>query len=66
MKAMTPRESQMYDLGRQARRADFAAETCNLSTEDPSRAFWLAGWHDEDMESGVRVYVGPERHREAA
>lgn len=53
---MNPQESQMYDLGRQARRTDFGREACNLSPCDSRRAFWLAGWHDEDFEQGVRVY----------
>jgi hypothetical protein len=47
-------ESQMYDLGRQARRAAFPIESCNLSSFDARRAWWVAGWHDEDMELKAR------------
>jgi hypothetical protein len=47
-------ESQMYDLGRQARRAAFPIESCNLSKMDARRAWWIAGWHDEDMELKAR------------
>lgn len=47
---MTDVESQMYDLGRQARRAGFPMEACNLSKTDKRRAWWVAGFHDEDME----------------
>jgi len=43
-------ESQMYDLGRQARKAGFPIEACNLSKSDYKRSWWVAGWHDEDME----------------
>jgi ribosome modulation factor len=47
---MAPQESAMYDLGRQARQAGFAKECCNLPYIDVRRAWWLAGWHDLDME----------------
>jgi len=43
-------ESQMYDLGRQARRAGFPIESCNLSKLDWKRSWWVAGFHDEDIE----------------
>jgi len=47
---VNPVESQMYDLGRQARKAGFAIESCNLSFNDKKRCWWVAGFHDEDME----------------
>lgn len=43
-------ESQMYDLGRQARRAGFPIESCNLSKLDWKRSWWVAGFIDEDIE----------------
>jgi ribosome modulation factor len=46
---MNAAESQMYDLGRQARQAGYERGACNV--RDPiKRSFWLAGWHDQDME----------------
>jgi ribosome modulation factor len=47
---MTAIESQQYDLGRQARRAGYPKDACNLMMMNPLRSWWLAGWHDEDME----------------
>jgi len=47
-------ESQMYDLGRQARKAAFPIESCNLSAFDARRCWWIAGWHDEDMETKAK------------
>jgi len=43
-------ELQMYDLGRQARTAGFQKTVCNLPVVSVKRAWWLAGWHDEDIE----------------
>ena len=54
---MTQTESQMYDLGRQARHAGFKTEACNLSIYDVGRAWWLAGWHDTDYALGIRIYT---------
>jgi hypothetical protein len=51
---MTPIESQMYDLGRQARRAGFPIESCNLSLYDVKRCWWVAGYIDEDIETKAR------------
>lgn len=51
---MNQKQSQMYDLGRQARIAGFGIESCNLSHYDHNRAWWVAGWHDEDMEQKAR------------
>jgi len=46
---------QMYDLGRQAREAGFETISCNV--RDPvKRAWWLAGWHDLDIEKGVKRF----------
>lgn len=47
---MTPNESQMHNLGRQAREADFPIEACNLGMLNPLRVWWIAGWHDLDVE----------------
>ena len=47
-------ESQMYDLGRQARRSGFPIESCNLSLYDAKRCWWVAGYIDEDIERKMR------------
>jgi hypothetical protein len=47
---MSQLESQMYDLGRQARRAGFPITSCNLSLYDVKRCWWVAGYIDEDIE----------------
>jgi hypothetical protein len=47
---MSPDESRMYDLGRQAHAAGYGIEACNLSKSNPLRAWWVAGWHDRYME----------------
>jgi len=45
----------MYDLGRQAREAGYGLISCNV--RDPiKKSWWLAGWHDLDMEKGVTRY----------
>ncbi len=43
-------ESQMYNLGQQARQSDYAITSCNLSLYNPVRAWWIAGYHDADVE----------------
>jgi hypothetical protein len=48
---MNPKQSQMYDLGRQARIAGYELGACNLSHRDVNRVWWVAGWHDEGVES---------------
>jgi len=54
MTAMTRREeSAMYDLGRQAREADYETYSCNVRCP-VKRSWWLAGWHDLDIELGVK------------
>ena len=47
--------SAMYDLGRQAREAGYETTSCNL-TEPVRRSWWLAGWHDKDIEMGVMAH----------
>lgn len=47
--------SQMYDLGRQAREAGFKPESCNVCNPI-KRSWWLAGWHDLDIEKGVQMF----------
>lgn len=56
---MIPRreETAMYDLGRQAREADFPVISCNVR-DQVKRSWWLAGWHDLDIEKGVVKYFG--------
>jgi hypothetical protein len=48
---MNAQESQMYDLGRQAHAAGYGIEACNLSKSNPLRAWWVAGFHDRDIET---------------
>ena len=45
----------MYDLGRQAREAGFKLESCNVCNRI-KRSWWFAGWHDLDMEKGVKRF----------
>lgn len=53
----------MYDLGRQAREAEFGLGHCNV--RDPiKRSWWLAGWHDLDIEKGSTRYF--RDYKEAA
>lgn len=40
----------MYRLGVEARELGFPKEACNIRTLSAKRSFWLAGWHDKDME----------------
>ncbi len=47
---MSPQESQMYDLGRQAHAAGYGVEACNLSKTNPLRSWWVAGLIDADIE----------------
>lgn len=56
---MNAMESRFYDLGRQARQFNFGREVCNLPrTERVKRGWWLAGWHDEDMNIEVLTRKG--------
>ncbi len=48
-------ESAMYDLGRQAREHDFQTISCNVR-DSVKRSWWLAGWHDLDIEKGVNKF----------
>jgi uncharacterized protein YbjT (DUF2867 family) len=54
---MSAMESQQYDLGRQARVADYQISACNISQTNPLRAWWVAGWHDQDMEMAAQPEV---------
>jgi len=54
--SQTNKEEQMYDLGRQARVANYPTSACNLHNKHPQKCWWLAGWHDQDFELGIRVY----------
>lgn len=48
---MSDSEYSMYRLGREARRFGYGRNACNLpTTRRVQRCWWLAGWHDEDME----------------
>jgi ribosome modulation factor len=44
----------MYQLGREAHAAGYQTIQCDV--RDPvERSFWLAGWHDADIEAGNSV-----------
>ena len=49
-------EEQAYQDGKTARLANLPLMSCNLHSNDPERCWWVAGWHDQDMELGV-VYA---------
>lgn len=51
---LTAQQSQMVDLGRQARMDGYPTDSCSLPTFDVLRFFWLAGWHDQDAEMRVK------------
>lgn len=47
----------MYRLGREAREADYKETACNIRGMCAKRGWWLAGWHDRDIElSGPRYH----------
>lgn len=48
-------EQVMIETGKEARRSGLDKSECAISEYDPARSFWLAGWHDADMEAGVRI-----------
>lgn len=58
---MTSEESKFYDLGRQAHEQGHPLDACNVLSM--YRCWWKAGHHDADIESGNRIYHGPERGR---
>lgn len=44
-----------YNLGRQARAAGYYKSACNIpASRMAKRSWWLAGWHDEDIETEAR------------
>jgi len=53
-------EAAMYDLGRQAREQDFKTVSCNVR-DRVRRSWWLAGWHDLDIEKDVQVFFYTSR-----
>lgn len=53
----TKYEEQAYQAGKQARKEDHPLLYCNLHSNDPERCWWIAGWHDQDIEFGIKVYV---------
>jgi len=53
----TKHEEEAYQTGRQARKEDHPLLYCNLHSNDPERCWWIAGWHDQDIEFGVKVYA---------
>lgn len=59
---MNQQQSQLYELGRQAHAQGYGLDSCNVR-HDVDACFWKGGGHQADMESGVRVYQGPERRR---
>ncbi len=55
MKITTSTANEMYGKGRRARERKERKRSCTL--RDPvERAWWLGGWHDKDIESGVTQY----------
>ncbi len=43
--------NEIYEMGRRARRVGHRREACSIpARERVERAWWLAGWHDQDME----------------
>ena len=44
----------MYALGRQAHAAGYQTIHCNVR-DAVARSWWLAGWHDADIEAGNSV-----------
>ena len=55
-----------YNLGRQARAAGYHKNACNIpASRMAKRSWWLAGWHDEDMEIGARMLYGQETENNA-
>jgi ribosome modulation factor len=50
-------EEQAYQAGRQARVSDKPLLFCSLQNSDTNKSWWVAGWHDQDMEFGIKVYV---------
>ena len=57
---MTNPEQEAYRQGRDAHRYGMAVEDCAI-VDQRLRSWHHAGWHDADIESGARVYQGPER-----
>ncbi|MDP2141310.1 MAG: hypothetical protein Q8L20_10910 [Gammaproteobacteria bacterium] len=57
---MTPSESRNYELGREARRFNYGRNACNLrgSGQRVARSWWMAGWHDEDMNIETLMRAG--------
>lgn len=54
--AMTPDQSQQYDLGHQAWHHGYGPEHCPLPISDPRRCAWIAGNVDADLEAGYREF----------
>lgn len=57
---MTPYEYRNYKLGREARRFGYGRDACNLHGREKrvARAWWNAGWHDEDMDIEASMREG--------
>lgn len=57
---MTPSESRNYNLGREARRFGYGRDACNLRGVDQriARGWWMAGYHDEDMDIEASMRKG--------
>jgi len=63
---MTGPELAQYKLGRDAHQHGYPDTACPLPMHSAKRAFWLAGWIDEDLEAGNRRYFDDNRRRVCA
>lgn len=54
---MTEKQRKYYNMGMQARQEDLGRDAGVCVFFDDDRSFWLADWHDKDIElSGRRVF----------
>lgn len=47
---LTPKQHQMYMLGREARRLGYSTNACNIARVCEQRGAWMAGFGDMDTE----------------
>lgn len=51
----------MYRMGREARAQGYGRDACNIPrTRAVNRGWWLAGYHDKDMEMDARNFTGAD------
>lgn len=54
---MNDRHIKYYKMGQNARSEGMSRDAAVCVFSDSDRSFWLAGWHDKDIEiSGRRVF----------